>query len=244
MVPAACLAAIAAFSSGLTASLLTVIAAVLTVGAVLLTNELLSAARLLEGAAFVAVGVAGIAGGPGALAQHFALMGIASIVFGAAFAAYGVAAIAGHAALIEITKNAYAIAAVPLVIAVSIEPQAHIGPTFSHGAATPAMIAAFFASAASVVLLAARFGRWVRLAVGAIITFGVAVIAVGAVTLADGSALIGAAGITLGTAVVVFTAAMIGPRTIVSRLRQIADWATQVPQGAGPQDANSEIGEN
>ena len=131
MVPAACLAAIAAFSSGPTVSILTVIAAVLTVGAVLITKELLSVARLLEGMAFVAVGAALVAGGPEALADRFALLGIASIAVGAGFMAYGVAAIANRDALMEIVKNVYAIASIPFVIAITIEPKAHIGPNFS-----------------------------------------------------------------------------------------------------------------
>src|ERR1700722_19319685 len=45
MIPAACVAAIAAFSARSTASILTLIAAILTVGAVLITQELLSVAR-------------------------------------------------------------------------------------------------------------------------------------------------------------------------------------------------------
>lgn len=49
-------AAIAAFGSRPTASILTLIAAVLTVGAVLVTKELLSAARLLRRMALVAIG--------------------------------------------------------------------------------------------------------------------------------------------------------------------------------------------
>lgn len=244
MVPAACLAAIAAFSSGPTVSILTIIAAVLTVGAVLITKELLSVARLLEGMAFVAVGAALIASGPGALADRFALMGIASIAVGAGFMAYGAAAIADRDALMEIAKNVYAIASIPFVIAVTTEPKAHIEPTFSADAATPVKIAAVTAMAAIVALWATRFASRVKLATGALITFGVAIIVIGAVAVADRSALLGAAGIALGAAPVAFGVAIIGPCTIVARVRQVADWATQVPQRADNQKAESETGAN
>lgn len=191
IVPAACLAAIAAFSSGPTVSILTVIAVVLTVGAVLITRELLSVARLLEGMAFVAVGAGLVAGGPGALADRFVLMGIASIAVGAGFMAYGAAAIADRDALMEIAKNVYAIASIPFVIAVTTEPKAHIGPNFSAGAATPVKIAAVTAVAAIVALWVARFASRIKLATGALITFGVAIIVIGTVAVADRSALLG-----------------------------------------------------
>lgn len=48
----------------------------------------------------------------------------------------------------------------------------------------------------------------------------------------------------MGAAPVVFGVAIIGPRTIVARVRQVADWATQVPQGADDQKAESETGAN
>jgi hypothetical protein len=248
MVPAACLAAIAAFNSGPTVAILTVIAAVLTVGAVLITKELLSVSRLLEGMAFVALGAALVAGGLRALTDGFALMGMASIVVGAGFMAYGAAAIADRDALMEIAKNVYAIAIIPFAIAITTEPRAYIGPTFSAGAATPVKIAAVTAVAAVVAVWVARFaGRVklasrIKLATGALITFGVSIIVIGAVAVAGRSALLGAAGIALGAAPVAFGVAIIGPRTIVTRVRQAVDWATQVPQGAGDQEAESGTG--
>jgi hypothetical protein len=76
MTAAACLAAIAAFSSGLPVVILTIMAAALTVGAVLMVDNLLSVAMPLQGVACVAVGAAGISFGSEALANRHALMGI------------------------------------------------------------------------------------------------------------------------------------------------------------------------
>jgi hypothetical protein len=244
MVPAACLATIAAFSTGSAVASLTVIAAVLTVGAVLITKELLSVARILQGVAFVAVGAAFVAGGPHALADQFPLMGISSIAVGSGFMAYGMATIADREALTEIARNVYAIASIPLAIAVTIEPKAHIGPTFGPSTGTPVKVAAFAAAAAIAAWWVSRVAGRVAVATGALITFGLAVIVIGTVALADRSALLGAAGIALGTAFVALGVAIISPRTIVARIRQVADWATEVPQGADSQKEGSETGKN
>lgn len=102
LIPAACAAVIAAFSSGLTGSVLTITAVVLTLGAVLLAKELESAARLLAGTAFIAGGAAVIAVGAAAMADRNALYGAAVIAGGPAVIGGGPAVIAFGAAAIAV----------------------------------------------------------------------------------------------------------------------------------------------
>ena len=245
VIPAACLAAIAAFSSGPTVSILTAIAAVLTVGAVLVTKELLSAARLLRGVAFVALGAASIAFGSAALADRYALMGAASIVLGAAFIAYGAAAIADRDALMEMAKSVYAIASIPLLIAIIVDPSTHIGPTISTHSRPLLLGVAIVVTAASIASWAANTADRYALATGALIAYGVACIAFGASSITDPpNALMGAACISLGAASAAFGVARIGPRTIATRVRQVANWATKVPQGSEDQRTEPETGKN
>lgn len=99
LTPAAIAAAIAAFSSELTGSTLTIVAVVLTLGAVLVAKELESAANMLAGAAAIAGGAAVIALGAASIADGV-LFGAAGIAAGAALIALGAAGIALGAALI------------------------------------------------------------------------------------------------------------------------------------------------
>ena len=100
LVPAGCAAAIAAFSSGSTLSILTALAAVLTVGAVLVAKELESAVRLLLGVALIALVAAPIAFGAALIAHREALVWVALIALGAALIAGGAALIAVGAVVI------------------------------------------------------------------------------------------------------------------------------------------------
>lgn len=231
MIPVVCLAFVGAFSSGPTVSILTVIAAAMTVGAVLMTRELLSLAVLLQGAAFVATGATGVAYGVAAAADHHAFLGTASIALGVAFTAYGVTAFTERDALMEIAKSVYAIAAIPFAVAVTVDRGVRVGATLSAGPANLAIGAGIAGAAASIVWwIASLTGRY-ALAVGALIAYGAACIAIGAANIANGNALPGAAAcMALGAASVAFAAARIGPHTIVVRIRQMVDWATKAPQ--------------
>lgn len=120
---------------------------------------------------------------------------------GAAFIAHGVAAIANHDALMTITSYVYAIASIPLVIAVTIDPDAHFGPSLSAGSRPLSLVAAFVAAVAGTALLAANIAGRYAVATGAFIACGVAWIACGvAVIGGPHETLVRAAGIVLGAA--------------------------------------------
>ena len=244
MAPAACLAAIAAFGSRPTASILTLIAAVLTVGAVLVTKELLSAARLLRGVALVAIGAGGVAFGSRALVDRYALMGAASIAVGAAFFAEGVGNIADRDAVIEMARNMLFIACIPLAVAVARNPNPHTGGTMSGGTRPLMFGATIVLTSAAIAWWIALIGSRQKLATGALIAFGVGSIGFAVAFLASGAILAGAASIALGAALTVIVVAKIGPRTIVSRTQRIAAWATKAPQEAEDQQAEATSGAN
>lgn len=240
MIPAACLAAIAAFSAASTASILTVIAAVLTVGAVLITKEFLSTARLLRGVALIAVGAESLAFGSKSLTDHYALIGAASIALGAAFIAEGVGNIADRDAVIRMARNMLVIACAPFVIAVALDPNPHTGGTMSAGTRPLVFGATIVLTAGGIAWWAAIIGGRHKLVTGALIAFGVGSIGFAGAFLASGGTLIGAASIALGAAAIAIGIAKVGPRTIMARIQQLADWATKVPQGAEDQEAEAE----
>lgn len=244
IIPAACLAAIAAFSARSIASTLTLIAAVLTVGAVLITKELLSAARLLRGIALIAVGVGSLAFGSKTFTGHYTLIGGASIALGAAFIAEGVGNIADRDKLIEMARNMLAISCVPFAIAVVRDPDPPAGGIMS-AASIPLM------RGAAVVLTAAVIAWWAmiiggrpKLAAGALIAFGLGSIGFAAAFLISGDPLVGGASIALAAASIAIGIAKIGPRTIMACIQRVADWAIKVPQGAEDQEAEAETGTN
>ena len=228
--PAACLATTAAFSSGSSVVFLTIVAAVLTVGAVLMTNDLLSVARLLEGTAFVAMGAGGIAFGSVAIAHRYALLGAASVALGTTIIAYGAAAIADRDRLVEAAKNMRFIACIPFAVAIAIDPSPRVGATMSDATRPLFLIAAIALTAAVLAWWIAIISRRRKLAAGALTAVGVGCFVFGAAFFANRAALEGMSSIALGAASIVLSVAIIKPRAVVTRIRQIVDWATKVPQ--------------
>lgn len=235
VIPAACLAAIAAFSARSTASILTVTAAALTLCAVLITKELLSVARLLRGVALIAIGAGILAFGLETLTDHYTLIDVASIALGAAFIVEGIGNISDRDALIEMARNMLVIACVPFVIAVALDPNPQAGGTIGTGTRPLVLGATIVLTAAGIAWWAGIIGRRHNLAAGALIASGIGSIGFAAAFLASGDTLDGTTIIALGAAPIAIGIAIIGPRTIMARIQQVADWATKVPQAAEDQ---------
>jgi hypothetical protein len=168
----------------------------------------------------------------------------ASIALGTGFIAYGVAAFAESDALMEMAKSAYAIAAIPFALAVTVDHDARIGPTLSGGSATLAVGAASAAATACIAWWIASIANRYALVRRALIAYGAACIAFGAVGIADHSLLPGAGSIALGAGSVVLAIRAIGPRTIVARVRRTIDWATKAPEEVEALETESGTGEN
>ena len=232
---AACLAAIAAFSSGSTVVILMIMAAALTVGAVFMVNDLLSVAMLLQGVAFVAVGAAVFSFGSEALANRHALTGSASIALGISLVASGAAAMADRDRLVEAAANLRFLACIQFGIAFATDHSPRVGGTMDAGTRPVMFGAAIVLTAAAIAWRAAVIARRRKLAAGALAAFGAGFNAFGAAFLASHATLAGTASMALGAATIAMSVAIIGPRTIAARVRQVVDWATKAPEEAeGP----------
>lgn len=102
LTPAAAAAAIAAFESGRSAGILTVVAVVLTAGAVVLTTRLKAAAQLLSSAAGIGSGVAFIGVGVALIVARHVPLGVPFIGVGVAFIWAGVAFVGAGEAFIGV----------------------------------------------------------------------------------------------------------------------------------------------
>lgn len=239
--PGACLAGIAALSSGPTAAILTAISGTLTVGAVLVTNELLSAARLLRGVALIAIGAAGLAYGSQALTDRYTLMGVAVIVMGAGFTAEGVGTLADRDTVVEMARNLLVVGCIPFALAFALDPTPHIGGTMSAGTFPVFLGGTIILTVGAIAWIAASITGRTKLAKKSLIAYGIGAIPFGAAFFASHAPILGAAIIAMGAACIAIAVAAIGPRTIFARVQQIVEWATEEPQiGSSTSPADSQ----
>jgi len=246
LTPAGVAAAIAAFSSELTGSTLTIVAVVLTLGAVLVAKELESAARVLGGAAFIAVGAAVIAGGAASTADREVLFGPAFIAGGAVLIAGGTAFIADREVLIGPAVLAGGTAFIAAGAAFIADREVLIGVAFiAGGAAVIALAAALIAhrgvlygaaviagGATVIVLGMAAVAERDVLYGAAIIAAGAALIPLGAAFITGRKVLIGVAFVAVGAAVIALGAASIAGREVLIGAAFIAIGAAGIVYGA------------
>jgi hypothetical protein len=125
-------------------------------------------------------------------------------------------------------------------VAFFLDSYPHTRATMSAGTLPVVFVAAILLTAGAIAWCAVIIAGRHRLMTGALVASGVGSIAMGTALLASHATLVGAASIALGAAPIAIAVARIGPRTIVIRVQQIADWATKVPPKAENEGAGSE----
>jgi hypothetical protein len=255
LVPAACAAAIAAFSSGPVGSILAALAVVLTVGAVLVTKELPSAVRVLIVAALIAFVAALIAdravvfSAVAAGAARFAHAG--TLAWTAAAIAVVLMAITSAkkpSRVMKMLSGAAYIALGAAIIAVGATENSAKDVLFGAGIIVvgPASIAwEALVNAGRFVLFGA-----ISIAIGAgYLVLGAVIIADGGVlgpmaANADGRVLFETGTIAFGAGCIALGAVAIGPRAVIIRVRRAVEWWTKVPRADEGQEAESGPEEN
>lgn len=164
-------------------------------------------------------------------------------MMGAGFTVEGVGTLADRDTLVEMARNLLFVGCIPFAVAFVLDPTPRIGGTMSAGAFPAFLGGAIILTIGAIAWIAASITGRTKLATKSLIAYGIGAIPFGAAFFASNALILGAAIIAMGAACIAIAVVATGPRIILTRIQQIAEWATEESQSgssASPADSQAD----